>query len=130
MNSPNSASHRRVWTAASPRGSRWTGTCWTGPLAESNCPTSIPPLTGMLFVAPSNSDNATNIAAAAPREGGWDIAVREDNDDDVSGQTFAVANELDYQFLYVPYDSVNLVGGHVQGTDGTSLTARVTPGFH
>ncbi len=76
---------------------------------------------GMLFVAPTNSNNPTNIAAGVPREGGWEIAVREDEDIDSSGQTLADVSELDYQFLYVPYDSVNLVGGYIQGTDGTVI---------
>jgi hypothetical protein len=78
---------------------------------------------GMLFVAASNSDNPSNIAAGAPREGGWDIAVREDDDDDLSGETLADAGQLDYQFVYVPYDADNLVGGQVDGTDGSVVNA-------
>jgi hypothetical protein len=76
---------------------------------------------GMLFVAPSHSDNPTNIAAAAPRDGGWDIAVREDDDNDLSGETLVLNEHLAYQFLYLPYDSTNLVGGHIQGSDAAVL---------
>jgi hypothetical protein len=78
---------------------------------------------GMLFVAPSNSDNSTNIAAGAPREGGWDIAVREDDNDDLSGQTLADAGQLDYQFLYLPYNTPNLVGGQIHGADASVVSA-------
>jgi hypothetical protein len=68
---------------------------------------------GMLFVAPTNDDNSTNIAAASPNAGGWTVSVREDFDNDLSGQTVAGANS--FQFLYVPYSAPRLIGGHVQG---------------
>jgi hypothetical protein len=84
---------------------------------------------GMLFVAPTNSDNAANIAAASPRDGGWDVAVREDDDNDLSGETLALNEQSAYQFLYIPYDSSNLVGGHVQGSDGGVVAGGGTDRF-
>ncbi len=78
---------------------------------------------GMLFVAASNSENVTRIAAGAPREGGWDIAVRDDNDSDLTGGTLAPPDKSDYQFLYVPYTAGNLVGGHVLGNGTVQKSA-------
>ncbi len=74
---------------------------------------------GMLFVAPWDGDSKTKIAAAAPRDGGWDVTVREDEDDDTSGLTLTASNQ--FQFLYIPYDANNLIGGHVKGADGTMI---------
>jgi hypothetical protein len=74
---------------------------------------------GMLFVAPTDGNNPSNIAAGAPVDGGWNVAVREDEDFDTSGETLVPVGETGFQFLYVPYDAANLVGGHVNGSDGT-----------
>ena len=85
---------------------------------------------GMLFVAPTHSDNPTNIAAASPRDGGWDVAVREDNDSDLSGQTLVDANQSGYQFLYVPYSAGNLIGGWANGQDGSLLGSAGSARFN
>ena len=68
---------------------------------------------GMLFVAPSNGSSTSRIASAFPAEdGGWITTIRLDADDDTSGQSFQ--NGDAFQFLYIPYDAANLIGGHVR----------------
>jgi hypothetical protein len=92
---------------------------WTDGSAHVVLPEVNSASDGMLFVAPSNGDSKTRIAAAAPRSGGWDVTVREDENDDISGATLTEANQ--FQFLYIPYDTNNLVGGHVNGSDGSMI---------
>ena len=67
----------------------------------------------MLCVSPASSSSETNIAAGLPRNGGWDVAVREDKD----GIGFIFADSSQFQFLYVPYDAIGLIGGHVDGSN-------------
>lgn len=74
---------------------------------------------GMLFVAPTHDNNSTNIAAAYPNNHGWTVSVREDDDSDVTGNTLSLDNG--FQFLYVPYSASNLIGGHVNGSNGTLI---------
>lgn len=78
---------------------------------------------GMLFVAPTHDNNLTNIAAAFPIDGGWKVAVREDHNEDLSGQTLVDPGQNGFQFLYVPYSAAGLVGGHVKGSDASLLHA-------
>ncbi len=77
---------------------------------------------GMLFIAPANSSSSTNIAAGAPRDGGWDVAVREDDDFELTGTSLATG-QSDFQFLYTPYDAANLIGGHVNGSNGSMINS-------
>jgi MYXO-CTERM domain-containing protein len=76
---------------------------------------------GMLFVAPSSdsSGNSTHIAAGAPRDGGWDVTVREDQGDGLGQFPIHSASSSSYQFLYVPYDADGLVGGMIDGDTGS-----------
>ena len=77
---------------------------------------------GMLFVAPASGSSTSRIASAFPNmDGGWTTTIRLDADDDVTGQTIEEFEE--FQFLYVPYDANRLVGGHVDGTDGSTINA-------
>ncbi len=80
----------------------------------------ISPQTGMLFVAATDGDNATDIAATSPDLERWVVAVREDSDTDVTGATYK-ADSNGFQFLYVPYSAPGLIGGHVEGGDGILL---------
>ena len=78
---------------------------------------------GMLFVAPSNGSSTTRIASAFPNEaGGWTTTVRLDDDADTTGGTF-LGDGNDFQFLYVPYSTQNLVGAHVDGATGNSINS-------
>jgi hypothetical protein len=69
---------------------------------------------GMLFVAPTDADNAANIAAAFPHAGGWTVAVREDNNETLDGGQASLNSGAGnaFQFLYVPYSAPRLIGGH------------------
>jgi hypothetical protein len=74
---------------------------------------------GMLFVAPSHANNATNIAAAFPTAGGWKVTVREDDDADFTGANYNFSPDNQFQFVYIPYSATNLIGGHVNGGDAS-----------
>lgn len=79
---------------------------------------------GMLFVAPTNGNNLTNIAASFPNpDGGWTVTVREDEDSDVTGYSYLASNENGFQFLYIPYTAHNLIGGYVDGSNGSMIHA-------
>jgi hypothetical protein len=80
---------------------------------------------GMLFVAPTDDGNVTNIAAAFPNNDGWTVSVREDDNIVFSGdQTSLVASDQnDFQFLYVPYTAQGLIGGQVNGSNGSMIRA-------
>jgi hypothetical protein len=97
---------------------------YTGGLASVLLPNIDSSSDGMLFVAPTSSNNSTNIAAAFPNAlGGWNVTIRRDNDDDFSGQTANFGTGNRFQFLYVPYSARNLVGGHVSGSDGSLINS-------
>ena len=81
----------------------------------------INPQMGMLFVAPSDGDNATDIVATSPDLGGWIVTVREDANTDVSGTSYKADNN-GFQFLYVPYSAPGLIGGYVDGEDGLLIS--------
>ncbi len=80
---------------------------------------------GMLFVAPTDDANLTNIAAAFPNNDGWTVSVREDDNIVFSGDqtSLATGDQNDFQFLYVPYAAQALIGGHVNGTNGNMIRA-------
>jgi hypothetical protein len=80
---------------------------------------------GMLFVAPTHDGNRTNIAAAYPTGGGWSVAVREDDNAIFSGDSTSLipTGENQFQFLYVPYTAPRLIGGQVNGTNGSLIHA-------
>ncbi|NOZ39988.1 MAG: PEP-CTERM sorting domain-containing protein [Planctomycetes bacterium] len=90
---------------------------WSGGSAQVLLPGVDSANDGMLFVASSNSSSMTQIAAGAPRAGGWDVTIRDDEDADTSGLT--LSGNSRFQFLYVPYDANNLVGGYADGSDGS-----------
>jgi hypothetical protein len=73
----------------------------------------------MLFVASSHTDNRTKLAAAVPANGGWNVAVRYDDELDPLNTLFSGENQ--FQFLYVPYTASGLIGGQVQGSNGSMI---------
>ena len=91
---------------------------WEDGIATVNLPGVDPTIDGMLFVAPTGGGNSTNVAGAFPTADGWHVTIREDNDDDFTGMTY---NLLDngFQFVYVPFGSSGLIGGLVNGQDGS-----------
>jgi hypothetical protein len=78
-----------------------------------------------LFVAPTHDNNNTNIAAAFPNAGGWKVSVREDDSDIVSGDqsSLLAGDQNGFQFLYVPYSAPGLIGGHVNGANGSLINS-------
>lgn len=94
---------------------------WTNGTAMVTLPGVNSATDGMLFVAPADGDNnSSDIAAGTPTAGGWKVAVREDEDADVSGATVNFTNN-EFQFLYVPYTAGGLVGGHINGNTGAAI---------
>ncbi|QDT75268.1 hypothetical protein [Lacipirellula limnantheis] len=92
---------------------------WTSGLAQVALPGVNSANDGMLFVAPTNSGNSSDVAAATPTAGGWKVAVREDEDGDTSGASYNFGSG--FQFLYVPYSAGGLVGGHINGNTGAAI---------
>ena len=93
---------------------------WTNGIATVTLP-GVNSTDGMLFVAAADGDsNSSDMAAAFPTAGGWKVAVREDEDADVSGNTVNFTNN-EFQFLYVPYTAGGLVGGHINGNTGAAI---------
>ena len=82
----------------------------------------------MLFVAPSENESSdTKIASAFPNAGGgWTTSVRTDYLV-ADGINFArqqvLQGQNEFQFVYVPYDSQNLIGGHIDGATGNANPA-------
>lgn len=109
------------FTSASP-GLATSTVNWSGGQADVALPGVDSASDGMLFVAPSNENSDTRIASAFPNpSGGWTTTVRTDYLV-ADGANFAPQEVLtvdnDFQFLYVPYDAQDLVGGYIEGTTG------------
>ncbi len=78
---------------------------------------------GMMFVAPASGSSTSRIAAGFPNaSGGWTTTVRLDADVDTTGQTYQ-SNGENFQFLYVPYDANQLIGGQVDGSTGNMVNS-------
>lgn len=111
-----------------PRLVRWTefpeGSGVYGGLAEVQLPGVNSLTNGMLFATSADGGSDVNIVGVAPKAdgSGWVLTVREDSATDA--ETLADAGQSEFQFLYVPYHARNLVGGHINGSDGAKLTAR------
>jgi len=96
---------------------------WSSGSANVTLPGVNSATDGMLFVAPSDGSSQTRIAAAFPNNsGGWTTNVRFDEDDDTTGQTILDSGN-GFQFVYVPYDAANLIGGHVEGSNGSLINS-------
>ena len=80
---------------------------------------------GMLFthsIEPRLSSVARITAAdPLPDGSGWEVMIRPDTELD---HTFAEELGLSFCFLYVPYASEHLIGGHVRGSDANVLNGR------
>jgi hypothetical protein len=85
---------------------------------------------GMLFTVGDDENNgncgpfANN--AAAPDGSGWYVAVRDIATSIGNPTVYATDGGSDagtsFSFIYIPWDSENLIGGHIKGTDGSTIT--------
>jgi hypothetical protein len=104
---------------------------WTSSQASVQLPDVNSASDGMLFVAPTNDSNNTNIAAAFPNAGGWTVSVREDDNAVFSGNqdSLITGGGNGFQFLYVPYSAPGLIGGHVNGANGSLINSAGNQSF-
>ncbi len=81
---------------------------------------------GMVFATSSDGGSDVNIVGVLPLEDGsaWTITVREDSE--IEPEVLAAAGQSEFQFLYVPFNARNLVGGHIVGADGSKRKAAGT----
>jgi hypothetical protein len=79
---------------------------------------------GMLFTTSSHGNSDVNLVGVAPVEeangsSGWIVTVREDAA--LTGEEVATAGQYQFQFVYIPYNANNLIGGYVNGTTGDAI---------
>jgi hypothetical protein len=94
---------------------------WNSNIATVTLPGVNSATDGMLFVSPTAGNNETRIAAGTPTAGGWKVAIREDLAI-LPGDLATGENE--FQLLYVPYTAGNLIGGHINGTNASSIKSK------
>jgi hypothetical protein len=84
---------------------------------------------GMLFTTSSQGNSDVNIVGVAPVRdeatgaSGWNVTIREDSavaKDEVS------QSQSQFEFVYVPYNAKNLIGGQIEGTTGNKLKSAGT----
>jgi hypothetical protein len=85
---------------------------------------------GMLFTIGDDENNglkgpyANN--AAATNGSGWYVAVRDIAASSTDPTVYATDGSSDcgssFSFIYIPWDSGNLIGAHVRGTNGATIT--------
>jgi hypothetical protein len=79
---------------------------------------------GMLFTTSSHGGSDVNIIGVAPTNeangaSGWIVTIREDSA--LTGEEVATAGQHQFEFVYVPYNAQNLIGGYVEGATGNRL---------
>lgn len=78
---------------------------------------------GMIFTTSSDGSSDVNIVGVAPLEdgSGWLVSIREDSE--VVAEMVVNSNESEFQFVYVPFNAERLVGGYINGSNGSKLQA-------
>lgn len=78
---------------------------------------------GMIFASSSDGGSDVNVVGVAPKEdgSGWLVTIREDAATDA--ETLVPEGQSEFQFVYVPFDSQRLVGGHIVGSSGAKRKA-------
>jgi hypothetical protein len=85
---------------------------------------------GMLFTIADDENNGlsgpfANNAAATDGSGWW-VAVRDIAVSSTDPTTYATDGGSDagssFSFIYIPWDAPNLIGGHIRGTNGATIT--------
>lgn len=106
------------------------GTATYGGLAELRLPGVNAATNGMIFATSSHGGSDVNIVGVAPTNDAatgssyWIVTVREDSA--LGAEELAVAGQSQFEFVYVPFNSKNLVGGHVDGSSGAKLHSAGT----
>ena len=84
---------------------------------------------GMLFTVANDEGDTVrgNYAnnAALPDGSGWYVAIRGIEESKADPADYA-ASHSSFSFLFVPFAAANLVGAHIQGTDGATLKGAGT----
>lgn len=100
-----------------------------GGLATLNLP-GINSRTGGMIFAAANDDNTTrgSVASAVPNDdgNGWTVAIRSLEENKGDPNTYAAAGSSEFSFVYVPWDSIRLVGGFIKGSDGSKIKSAGT----
>ncbi len=78
---------------------------------------------GMIFASSSDGGSDVNVVGVAPKDdgSGWWVTIREDAATDA--ETLVPEGQSEFQFVYVPFDSERLVGGHIVGSSGAKRKA-------
>ena len=80
---------------------------------------------GMVFTTSSHGNSDVNIVGVGPTRdeasgaSGWVVTVREDSA--LTAEEVASGGQYQFEFVYVPFSAKNLVGGYINGTDGSAL---------
>ncbi|MCP5519036.1 MAG: hypothetical protein H7A45_17470 [Verrucomicrobiales bacterium] len=81
---------------------------------------------GMLFTTSSDGSSDVNLVGVAPFEDGtgWLVTIREDSAiPDPFVEAVVGGDQSEFEFVYVPFDAVGLIGGHINGANGTKRKA-------
>jgi hypothetical protein len=85
---------------------------------------------GMLFTTSANGNSDVNIVGVAPTNdatsgaSGWLVTIREDSA--LTAEEVANGGQFQFEFVYIPYNAQNLIGGHINGASGASLHSAGT----
>jgi hypothetical protein len=78
---------------------------------------------GMIFTTSSDGSSDVNIVGVLPKDDGssWIVTIREDSE--TTAETLASDTQSEFEFVYVPFNAVGLIGGHIAGTTGAKRKA-------
>ncbi len=84
---------------------------------------------GMIFTTSSQGNSDVNIVGVAPTNdptsgSGWIVTVREDSA--LTGEEVAPGGQHQFEFVYVPYNAQNLIGGYIDGEFGSAVHSAGT----
>lgn len=101
-----------------------------GGLGQLRLPGVNAETSGMLFTTSSQGNSDVNIVGVAPTNdpgtgsSGWIVTVREDSA--LTGDEVASAGQFQFEFVFVPYNSLNLIGGYINGSTGAKIQSAGT----
>lgn len=101
-----------------------------GGLGQLRLPGVNAETSGMLFTTSSHGNSDVNIVGVAPindlgtGDSGWLVTVREDSA--LTGDEVASGGQFQFEFVYVPYNAQNLIGGYINGSTGAKIQSAGT----